>query len=76
MLMLLWAYGGIKAQNTYYPPVNQTAFWDTVSPKSLGWCTDSIAPLYQYLQNQNSKAFIVLVDGKIAMEKYFGTSKS
>lgn len=73
MLMLLWTYGGIKAQNTYYPPVNQTAFWDTVSPKSLGWCADSIAPLYQYLQNQNSKAFIVLVDGKIAMEKYFGT---
>lgn len=62
-----------KAQNTYYPPISQTAFWDTLSPKSQGWCTDSINSLYQYLSKENSKAFILLVDGKIVLEKYFGT---
>lgn len=62
-----------KAQNTYYPPISQTAFWDTLSPASQGWCKDSINSLYQYLSKENSKAFILLVDGKIVLEKYFGT---
>lgn len=73
LLFTLTLFTGLsKAQSTYYPPISQAAFWDTVSPKNLGWCTDSIEPLYRYLQNTNSKAFIVLVDGKIALEKYFG----
>jgi len=29
--------------------------------------------LYNFLEQQNSKAFIVLKDGKIVLEKYFGT---
>lgn len=62
-----------RAQNTYYPPISQTAFWDTLSPKSQGWCADSINSLYQYLSQENTKAFILLVDGKIVLEKYFGT---
>ena len=62
-----------RAQNTYYPPISQTAFWDTLSPQSQGWCNDSINSLYQYLAKENSKAFILLVDGKIVLEKYFGT---
>lgn len=62
-----------SGQNTYYPPISQTAFWDTLSPKSQGWCSDSINSLYQYLAKENSKAFILLVDGKIVLEKYFGT---
>jgi CubicO group peptidase (beta-lactamase class C family) len=62
-----------KAQTTYYPPISQTAFWDTLSPSTQGWCRDSINSLYQYLSRENSKAFILLVDGKIVLEKYFGT---
>lgn len=62
-----------RAQNTYYPPISQTAFWDTLSPGSQGWCKDSINSLYLYLAKENSKAFILLVDGKIVLEKYFGT---
>jgi CubicO group peptidase (beta-lactamase class C family) len=63
----------LKAQNLYFPPVNNSATWDTVSPESLGWCVNSIDSLYGFLEQQNSKAFIVLKDGKIALEKYFGT---
>lgn len=63
----------VKSQNTYFPPLQSTANWETTSIDTLGWCSDKIEPLYQFLQAQNTKAFIVLKDGKIVLEKYFGT---
>ena len=62
-----------KAQNLYFPPLSSTANWDTISPASLGWCLNEIDTLYDYLQQQDTKGFIVLKDGKIVLEKYFGT---
>ncbi len=61
-----------RAQSLYFPPLTGNS-WDTTSPASLGWCTDKIPDLYNYLQQRNSKAFLVLKDGKIVLEKYFGT---
>ena len=63
----------VRAQDLYFPPLNNSLSWDTVSPAALGWCTDKIAPLYDFLQQENTKGFIILKDGKIALEKYFGT---
>jgi CubicO group peptidase (beta-lactamase class C family) len=57
----------------YYPPLSSTANWDTISPASLGWCINRIDSLYRFLDAQNTKAFIVLKDGKIVLEKYFDT---
>jgi CubicO group peptidase (beta-lactamase class C family) len=62
-----------RAQGLYFPPLNPVLPWDTVSPASLNWCTDKIAPLYEFLAQENTKGFIVLKDGKIVLEKYFGT---
>jgi CubicO group peptidase (beta-lactamase class C family) len=62
-----------NSQSLYFPPVSNSANWDTVSPESLGWCVSNIDSLFGFLEQQNSKAFIVLKDGKIALEKYFGT---
>ena len=59
------------AQTIYFPPLNNAAMWDTISPASLGWCTNRIDSLYNFLNFQNTKAFIVLKDGKIVLEKYF-----
>lgn len=73
LLALFASLANTHAQKLYFPPLSQTAFWDTVSPASLGWCTDQIQPLYDFLQQQNSKGFVVLKDGKIVLEKYFGT---
>lgn len=56
----------------YFPPLTGNT-WDTASPASLGWCSNRIDSLYDFLEQQNSKAFIVLKDGKIVLEKYFGT---
>ncbi|UPT66193.1 MAG: serine hydrolase [Sphingobacteriales bacterium JAD_PAG50586_3] len=62
-----------KAQtNLYYPPAGNTV-WDTISPNSLGWCQERIDTLLNYLQLKNTKSFIILKDGKIALEKYYGT---
>jgi len=63
----------LKAQGLYFPPLNANALWDTLSPASLGWCLNEIDSLYDYLQTQDTKGFIVLKDGKIVLEKYFGT---
>lgn len=62
----------LTAQNTYFPP-NSNNDWDTLDPANLGWCEDSIQVLYDYLEDINSKAFIVLKEGKIVLEKYFGS---
>lgn len=68
----VFIFQAIKAQPLYFPPLNSTAAWETVSPSSLGWCITKIDTLYNYLQQQDTKGFIVLKDGKIVLEKYFG----
>lgn len=70
LLLILPSIG--KSQSTYFPPLVGNA-WDTLSPASLGWCEPKIDSLIDYLEAKNSKAFILLKDGKIVIEKYFGT---
>jgi len=48
-------------QSLYFPPVIGNT-WDTVSPSSLGWCDDQIDSLLDYLEDRDSKAFILLKD--------------
>lgn len=68
----LFILAGVMAQSLYFPPVSGNE-WETVSPDELGWCTDKIEDLYDFLEYNNSKAFILLKDGRIVLEKYFGT---
>lgn len=60
------------SQELYFPPTFGNA-WATTNPEELGLCTENIDPLYDYLEENDTKAFIVLKDGKIVLEKYFGT---
>lgn len=71
LLTFTLAFSGLKAQ-TYFPPLTGST-WSTTDPATLGWCQDSIEKMYDWLENSDSKAFIVLKDGKIVLEKYFGT---
>ncbi|HRP51998.1 MAG TPA: serine hydrolase [Fluviicola sp.] len=57
---------------TYFPPLIGST-WETIAPASLGWCDDSIQKMYNWLGSTDTKAFIVLKNGKIVLEKYFGT---
>jgi CubicO group peptidase (beta-lactamase class C family) len=61
-----------QAQELYFPPI-QGGTWETIDPASLGWCADQIPPLLQFLDESNTKAFILLKDGRIVIENYFGT---
>lgn len=71
LLLAITAVAG-KTQSLYFPPIAGNN-WETTDPASLGWCTGHIAPLLQFLQENDTKAFIVLKDGKIVIEAYFGT---
>src|SRR5215203_3904115 len=62
----------IPLTSTYFPPIGSSA-WDTSTPSSLGWSEAELNNLYTYLQQKNTKAFIILKNGKIVAEKYFGT---
>lgn len=59
----------------YFPPTS-SSLWDTTSPASLNWNTTELNNLYPYLQSKNTKAFIILKNGKIVVEKYFGSFTS
>lgn len=69
---LLWLATETKAQSLYFPPVEGDT-WATLSPDSFGWCSSSVDSLYNFLEENNTRAFILLKDGKIVLEKYFGT---
>jgi CubicO group peptidase (beta-lactamase class C family) len=62
----------ITAQSLYFPPLAGDE-WETVDPASLGWCTENIDSVLQYAEDKNTKALIVLKDGRIALEHYFGS---
>lgn len=64
-----------KSQPLYFPPLAGTT-WETVSPASLGWCTERIDTLMSFLAANRTKAFIVLKDGRIVFEQYFGSFTS
>lgn len=55
----------------YFPPF-QSAEWESVSPIDLGWKTENEQALFDLLEEKGTKAFIILKDGKIAIEWYFG----
>jgi len=71
-IFLLTAHIILGAQESYFPPLSGDQ-WATIDPNDLGWCQEGIAGLYSFLEEKETKAFIVLKDGKIAVEKYFGT---
>ncbi len=71
-IVLILTFNSIFSQDYYFPPIQGTE-WETVSPESLGWCTEEIDTLIEFLEDNNTKAFIVLQDGKIALEHYFGS---
>lgn len=59
----------LKGQVLYFPPAGDN--WETIHPSELNWCPERIDSLYQMLEDKDTKAFIILKDGKIALEQYF-----
>lgn len=59
-----------RAQTLYFPPTTGST-WETTAPAELGYCQNKIDSLYTFLDGNNTKAFILLKDGKIVLEQYF-----
>jgi CubicO group peptidase (beta-lactamase class C family) len=62
----------------YYPPLTGSD-WETISPTTLGWNTNKLNELLEYVRTNNSTAFIILYKGRIVSENYwngFTTSSS
>ncbi|TJY36326.1 serine hydrolase domain-containing protein [Pontimicrobium aquaticum] len=56
-------------ESLYFPPINSNN-WETISIASLNWNTNAEQDLYNFLNTKHSKAFIILKNGKIAVEWY------
>lgn len=57
--------------NSYFPTAN--ASWAKASPAALGWNEAAIPALYSLLEQKGTRAFLVLYNGRIVLEKYFGS---
>lgn len=56
---------------TMYFPSNNSVDWETKSVVGLGWNQAAIEDLKTFLAEKNSKSFMILVNGRIALEAYF-----
>lgn len=61
----------VTAQPLYFPPISNDA-WERLSRTELGWCQDKVDSLVEFGRRTDTKALIILKDGKIALEKYYG----
>ena len=52
-------------ESIYFPPIDVSAEWETVSISDLGWNENQLQPLIDYLDEKNSKGFMILHKGKI-----------
>lgn len=60
----------------YFPPIDGSEDWETMPPSDLNWCPEKIDTLLNFLEDRNSHAFMVLKDGNIVLEEYFGDFES
>ncbi len=55
-----------------YFPSSDNEEWDQTDASELSWNTEKIPELMDLLEENGTRAFIILVNGKIAIEAYFG----
>jgi CubicO group peptidase (beta-lactamase class C family) len=56
----------------YFPPTGSPE-WEKTPLANLGWNQSALAELLAWLPTQDTRAFIVLKDGKIVVEEYWGS---
>lgn len=57
-------------ESNYYPPINSDA-WETKTISDLEWNENNLTNLLDFLDDKNTKSFIILHNGKIVVEEYF-----
>ncbi|MCB4808070.1 beta-lactamase family protein [Tamlana sp. 62-3] len=54
----------------YFPPIDNDT-WESTPVTDLDWNETELQNLYDFLEENNSKSFMILYNGKIVVEKYF-----
>ena len=57
----------------YFPPIDNSE-WEQTSPESLNWNLQEIENLKSFLFENNTRGFIILKDGRIIIEEYWGNN--
>ncbi len=70
LLATIGIIGVLNAQSLYFPPLDGDS-WETMFATEAGYCDTDFNSLDSLLEAANSKAFILLKDGKIVHEQYF-----
>ena len=58
------------AEAMYFPPIGSDA-WATKDMDSLHWNPAKVQVLLDFLEEKHSRSFIILVNGRLVIEKYF-----
>lgn len=85
LVLFLLAYGCSSDTNPiepepitdeiYFPPLNSDT-WETKSIADLGWKQSELQPLLDFLEEKNTKSFMILHHGKIVVEAYMNGHNS
>lgn len=57
-------------QDLYFPPIDNDT-WESTSLDDLGWNKDKLPALETFLEDSETLGFMILKDGKIAVESYY-----
>lgn len=71
--LLLNLCTAVTAQQMYYPPASGS--WETTRAETLGWNKSKLPELFTYLKQKHTRAFIILVNGRIVVEEYMNGHK-
>jgi CubicO group peptidase (beta-lactamase class C family) len=74
LFLVLTLIGSLESfsHNLFFTPLVGNT-WETSSPTSLNWDINSLNSLDSFLAVTQTKGAIILKDGKIVFEKYYGT---
>ncbi|TDH28698.1 class C beta-lactamase-related serine hydrolase [Segetibacter sp. 3557_3] len=61
----------LSYSSMYFPPLSSS--WEMITPSSQGWNEIELNNLYTFLDQKGTKGFIVLKNGRIVVERYFGS---
>ncbi|MBU2939508.1 beta-lactamase family protein [Lacinutrix sp. C3R15] len=53
----------------YFPPIASNT-WETTSISEIGWNENNLQSLLDFLEEKNTKSFIMLYNGRIVVEEY------
>lgn len=65
-----------EPSGTYFPPANADGAWATIDPAAAGFDTKALADVGAWVGQTNATSFMVLFDGKVLGETYFGVDAS